>query len=47
MNWILNAYSDVYVTALMSDSKGDRHAATAKVRADDKRPVLSGLFGKR
>ena len=47
MNWILNAYSDVYATAMMSDSKDERHVATAKSRASAKRPALFGLFGKR
>jgi hypothetical protein len=47
MNWILNTYSDVYATAMMSDSKGERHVATAKVSAPSKRPGVFSLFSKR
>lgn len=47
MNWILNTYSDVYATAMMSDSRGERHVAPAKTRAPAKRSVLFGLLGKR
>lgn len=47
MNWILNTYSDVYATAMMSDSKGERHVATAKSRAPEKRTAFFGLFNKR
>jgi hypothetical protein len=47
MNWILNTYSDVYATAMMSDSKGEHHVASAKVSTPNKRPAVFGLFRKR
>ena len=47
MNWILNTYSDVYATAMMSDSKDERHVAAAKSHAPAKRQSLFGLFNRR
>ena len=47
MNWILNTYSDVYAAAMMSDSKDERHVASAKARAPEKRPGLFGFLGRR
>ena len=47
MNWILDTYSDVYATAMMSESKKAHHAAPAKDRYHVKRPSVLGLFSRR
>jgi hypothetical protein len=47
MNWIFEAYSNVYNAAMMQDRPGISHAATAKNSADSMRfslfkPVAKG-----
>ena len=44
MNWLFEAYSNVYNTAMMQDVKPESHIATAKERANDKRPSFLGRF---
>ena len=43
MNWLYDAYSNVYATAMMQDVQSREHVATAKERADVKR---SSIFGR-
>ena len=47
MNWIFDAYSNVYNAAMMQ-AQSDRHnAATAKERPHVKRTSILGIFGRR
>lgn len=45
MNWIFEAFTNVYSTALMQDASQREHAASAKDRANGKRSSRLGLFG--
>ena len=47
MNWLYNAYSNVYSTAMMQDMKTRDHVATAKDRIDVKRPSIFGRIVRR
>lgn len=47
MNWILDAYSNVYQTAMMQSREVPHNAATAKETARAKSAPLFGLFGRR
>lgn len=47
MNWLFDAYSNVYYTAMMQSHELRQNAAPAKERVHAKRPTLSGLFGRR
>jgi hypothetical protein len=47
MNWILDAYSNVYQAAMMQSHGPAHDAAPAKERVHAKRPPLFGLFGRR
>ena len=47
MNWLFEAYSNVYNTAMMQDVKSANDIATAKDRANDKRPSFLGRFRRR
>jgi hypothetical protein len=46
MNWIFEAYTNVYSTALMQGVDGQAHAATAKDVASTKPGRLARLFGR-
>jgi hypothetical protein len=46
MNWIFEAYTNVYSTALMQGVNGPAHAASAKDVASVKPSKLSRLFGR-
>ena len=47
MNWLYDAYSNVYSTAMLQDVKSREHAATAKDSADVKRSSLFGRLVRR
>lgn len=47
MNWLFEAYSNVYTTAMMQDVKPESYVATAKDRSHDKRPSFLGRFSRR
>lgn len=47
MNWILDAYSNVYQTAMMQSKDVEYHAAPAKERAHARRNALFGLLKRR
>ncbi len=47
MNWIVEAYSNVYSTAMMQDVKRHDHAASAKDSAKDRRPTFFGRLVRR
>ena len=47
MNWLYDAYSNVYSTAMMQDVKPREHVAIAKGRADVKRSSLFGRIVRR
>lgn len=48
MNWLFDAYSNVYGTAMMQALSGDRHAANAKERHDEMRAKsFLGFLGRR
>ena len=46
MNWIFEAYTNVYSTALMQGVDGPAHAASAKEGALAKPNRLTRLFGR-
>ena len=46
MNWIFEAFTNVYSTAMMQDVNRGEHAANAKDRANGKRSSGYGLFGR-
>jgi hypothetical protein len=46
MNWIFEAYSNVYNAAMMQDRPGISHAATAKNSVEPKRFSLFKPFAK-
>ena len=46
MNWIFEAYSNVYNAAMMQDRPGISHAAPAKDSAESKRFSLFKPFAK-
>ena len=46
MNWIFEAYSNVYNAAMMQDRPGISHAAPAKPSAESKRFSLFKPFAK-
>jgi hypothetical protein len=46
MNWIFEAYTNVYSTALMQGVDGPAHAATAKDVSAAKPGRLARLFGR-
>ena len=47
MNWIFEAYTNVYSTALMQGVDGPAHAASAKDVASTKPGKLARLFGRQ
>ena len=49
MNWIFDAYTNVYQTAMMQSHEPKHDAAPAKERVHvaTKRAPLFGLFGRR
>ncbi len=47
MNWIFDAYTNVYQTAMMQSPELKHDAAPAKDRIHAKRAPLFGLFGRR
>jgi hypothetical protein len=51
MNWIFDAYTNVYQTAMMQSHEPKHDAASAKERVDVRRrpkvAPLFGLFGRR
>jgi hypothetical protein len=51
MNWIFDAYTNVYQTAMMQSHEPKHDAAPAKERVDARRhpkvAPLFGLFGRR
>lgn len=47
MNWIFNAYSTVYQTAMLQPQAELRHVAPAKTHVAAKPSRLLGLFGRR
>jgi hypothetical protein len=47
MNWILDAYSNVYQTAMMQSKDVEHHAARAKERTHARRNPLLGLLKRR
>lgn len=47
MNWILDAYSNVYKTAMMQSKDAEHLAAPAKERAHARRNPLFGLLKRR
>jgi len=47
MNWVFDAYSNVYSTAMMQSKSDGQNAATAKGRDHGKRSSFFGLFGRR
>ncbi len=47
MNWILEAYSNVYNAALMQDVNHKSHAADANSFASAKPSAMARLFGRR
>jgi len=47
MNWILDAYSNVYQTAMMQSHEPGQNAAPAKERVHVKRAPLFGLLKRR
>lgn len=47
MNWIFNAYSNVYGTAMMQSQSVSQDAAIAKGESHAKRSTFRGLFGRR
>ena len=47
MNWIFDAYTNVYQTAMMQSHEPKHDAAPAKERVHVKRAPLFGLFGRR
>jgi hypothetical protein len=46
MNWIFEAYSNVYNAAMMQDSNRPAHAAVAKNSDESKSGPLVRLFGR-
>ena len=46
MNWIFEAYTNVYSTALMQGVNGPAHAATAKETAPAKPGRIARLLGR-
>ena len=47
MNWILDAYSNIYQTAMMQSHDAEHHAAPAKGRTHARRTQLFGLLKRR
>jgi hypothetical protein len=47
MNWIVEAYSNVYTTAMMQPQSAKHDIATAKERTHAKRSSLFRLLGRR
>ena len=47
MNWVFDAYSNVYSTAMMQSHDSKQNAATAKERVNVKRSAILGLFARR
>ena len=47
MNWIFEAYSNVYSAAMMQDRPGISHAAAAKDSAESTRFSIFKPFSKR
>jgi len=47
MNWVFDAYSNVYQAAMLQPHDTKRDAAFAKERANVKRSGIFGLFGRR
>jgi hypothetical protein len=47
MNWIFDAYSNVYTAAMMQAQSGQYNAATAKERSHVKRSSFFGIFARR
>lgn len=47
MNWVFDAYSSVYKTAMLQSHESVQNAASAKERVNVKRTSLSALFGRR
>ena len=46
MNWLFEAFTNVYSTAMMQDVNRGEHAASAKDKANGKRSSGLGLIGK-
>ncbi len=46
MNWVIGAYSNVYSTAMMKNSRIESHFATAKATAVKPAGRIARLFGK-
>jgi hypothetical protein len=46
MNWIFEAFTNVYSTAMMQDMNRGSHAATAKDPAHGKRSSSAGFVGR-
>jgi hypothetical protein len=46
MNWIFEAYSNVYSTAMMQDRDSVVHAASAKAALTKRPSTFSRLFGR-
>ncbi len=46
MNWVIGAYSNVYSTAMMQNSRVENHFATAKTTAVKPVGRIARLFGK-
>lgn len=47
MNWVFDAYSNVYQTAMMQSHESKQIAAPAKERVHGKRTALFGLLTRR
>ncbi len=47
MNWVFDAYSNVYQAAMMQSHDSKHNAAPAKERVHVKRSAIFGLFGRR
>ncbi len=47
MNWVFDAYSNVYQTAMMQSHTAEKNAAVAKDRIHVKRSAILRLFGRR
>jgi hypothetical protein len=47
MNWLFEAYSNVYRTAMLQDVASANDIATAKDGANDKRSSFLGHFRRR
>jgi hypothetical protein len=47
MNWVFDAYSNVYSTAMMQSHDSKQNAATAKERVNVKRSAIFGFLTRR